>query len=329
VVLVANADQRAVAEATAKVKAARQKVQTFTVEQEAGPWNETFLSIPYLMVAYGLFAINASVILYALFRLAMVIKAGEFVVNLRNAIFLLGITGLAVYSSSLLLRTYAYDAMMLETFSTWCISLSFHLLLYLWSVFLMQVRHNKSVYYFRVLVAFGAAVVTLAFCDSVVALNVPPSDGMRTVTKIIGYLLPITQVVIAVAFLGYAVKFLRRRETVKISLNTYKALTRLGQVAVIAFVAYFAVAATNLDVVVSAMTTPVALAAGCILRMLSASIRGMALLTVLGVQVPRKATNIGSSSMFSSSTSSTGTRSSISTHSSVTMGMKSPTDFHD
>jgi len=249
----------------------------------------------------------------------MVIKGGEFMFGLRNAIFLLGIVGFSLYIVMLLERTFTYSAKTIEAVSTWIISLAFHLLLYLWSVFLMQVRHNKSVYYFRGLVGFGALVVTLSFCASMVTLNINPTAGTRTLSLIMGYLLPITQIAIAVAFLGYAVKFLRRRETVKISQSTYQALTRLGQVAIIAFVAYFAVAATNLDVVAAALVTPGALAAGCILRMVSASIRGIALLTVLGVRVPKKTTNIASAGMFSSATTSTiGT-----TSMSAAMGAKS------
>jgi len=288
-----------------------QDVVAFTVEEDIGQWNQVFLSIPYLMTAYGVFTLDAMIILYALYRLVVVIKGGDFLFGLRNVIFVLGIVGLMIYASTLLLRTFSYTNKMLEAVSTWIISLAFHLLLYLWSVFLMQVRHNKSVYYFRGLIAFGGAVVTLTFCNSMATLNTTPNTNTRNLIKVIGYLLPITQIVIAVAFLGYAVKFLRRRETVKISQNTYQALTRLGQVAVIAFVAYFAVAATNLDIVVAQFVTPGALAAGCILRMLSASVRGIALLTVLGVRVPKKTTNIGSAGLYSSTASAIGSTTSL------------------
>jgi hypothetical protein len=305
VVIVTVEDQKALARAKKTAAAAGVKVSQATVEQEPGPWNALFLSIPYLVFVYLLFSINVIVILYACFQFAMLLRSGEFIFGLRNIIFLLGIVGSAVYSASLLLRHFAYATKMLEAVATFIISIAFHLLLYLWSVFLMQVRHNKSVYYFRVLVAFGALVVTLAFISTIVTLNVTPNDQTRSLARVLGYMLPVTQIIIALAFLGYAVKFLRRRETVKISKNTYQALTRLGQVAIIAFVAYFAVAATNLDVVTRAMVTPGALATGIILRMLSASIRGLTLLTVLGVRTPKKQTNI------SSGLSATGTTTSV------------------
>ena len=216
-----------------------------------------------------------------------------------------------MYNASLLTRTFAFSTELLAAIGTFLISIAFHMLLYLWSVFLMQIKHNRSVYYFRGLIVFGMLVVTLTFLVSVIVLNMEITPILRTLMKVMGYLLPITQVLIAVAFLGYAVKFMRRRETVKISPQTYQALTRLGQVAIVAFICYFAVAATNLNAVTSSLLKPGPLVTIIILRMVSASVRGLALLTVLGVRSPKKATAVGSSGLFSQTSSSIGTTSTL------------------
>jgi hypothetical protein len=258
---------------------------------ELGPWNDVFVSAWFLALTWIVFAINVAGILFSVYSLVLTVREGKFQWNLRTAVFLVAFVGFTLYTSSIPLRSTSYANKLMESISTWMISISFHMLLYLWSIFLMQVQRSRAIYAFRGLIAFGATVATFAFVTSIVRNNIEATAATRTLGEIIGYLLPITQGVIGVAFLYYAANFLLRgREAGKISQDTVAALKRLAQVAVIAFVGYFAVAVTNINAIVKLNTSPGVTATLTLVRMLSASVRGFAILAVMGVrQTQRKA----------------------------------------
>jgi len=248
-----------------------------------------FQSKWYEACRWLVFAGDLGGIVFALWRLAQTVKDRKFHLNLRTLVFLVALLGFTLYAGSIPLRDFTYASKVIENISTWMISISFHLLLYLWSIFLMQVRRSRAILVFRALIALGATVATFAFITSMVRNNMDDSPATRTLGEIIGYLLPITQTVIGATFLYYAANFFRRgREAEKISQDTMAVLTRLAQVAVIAFVGYFTVALTNLNFLVELNVNPGAMAAMTMVRLLSASVRGFAILTVMGVRASER-----------------------------------------
>ena len=269
---------------------------TWLYSSTLGPWNAVFLSVWYLALIYTVLAIDCVGIAYSMFRLGQTVYERKFKFNLRAAIFLLTLLGFILYVVSIPMSMATYADKTFENISTYLISIAFHLLLYLWSVFLMKVERSKAIYAFRGLILFGALVALLAFVTSMILSNSDPTDALIQLSNAVGFILPATQAVIGATFLYYAANFfMRRRQATRISPNTVSALTRLAQVAVIAFVGYFAVAMTNLNFIVQANAKPLGLAALNLIRLFSASVRGLAILTVMGVrQQDRKPGSSGS-----------------------------------
>jgi len=263
-----------------------------------------FLSGWYRGIVYTVMSIDILGIAYSVFQLGQTVREGKFQLNLRAVIFFTALVGFTLYTASIPIRMATYANRVMENISTYLISIAFHLLLYLWSIFLMQVQRSKAIIAFRGLIALGATVATLAFVTSMVLSNMQITDASGRLGDIIGYLLPVTQTVIGITFLYYAANFfVRRKEAGKISKDTVSALTRLAQVAVIAFVGYFAVALTNLNSILQANNNPSGLVALTLIRLSSASVRALAILTVMGIrQHERKATH-GSATSFQSRSS--------------------------
>ena len=94
-----------------------------------------------------------------------------------------------------------------------------------------------------------------------------------------------------------------------ISQSNQDALTRLCRVGYFAFAGYFLVAMCNLQFLTQFMDTPGALAAIILLQDVSASIRGIAVLAVMGVKNPRRtsrsASTVASFGTFPSSATTT------------------------
>jgi len=241
------------------------------------------------LLIYLIFALNIAVIGFYSYVMFNAIRRGEFHMDLRNIVFVVDLIGTLLYAVTFLLRFQTWSMKMLEIISSWIESMAFHGLLYLWSVFLMQVRHSPMVYLFRVVVAFGAFSATCATIGSIVTYNLPSSKILRKVAVIMGYWLPVSQLVVAVAFASFALNFYTKRRGVgSISPSTVQALQKLGQLAVIAFACYVALGVCNLDFVSTSVQSPGALAAVVLVRIIAGSIRGLSLLTVLGFKAPSK-----------------------------------------
>jgi len=221
----------------------------------------------------------------------MVLLRREFIFDIRNLLFLMGLFGTTLYATTLLMRMQTYMTRVVEMCSSFLNTMAFHVLLYLWSVFVMQIRRHRSIYYLRVFIVFGALTMTFSIVFSGVMLNMVPTAPLASMSIVVSYWVPITQMILALMFLVYALNFRQRRKGLQISEATNDALNRLQWLAGIAFIAYMALAFTNLHPITAMMTTPATLAAIIVLRTFAASIRGIALISVMGVRVPSRATS--------------------------------------
>jgi hypothetical protein len=269
------------------------KEWTFHVEQEAGPWNDVFLSIPWRMFRWFVILVIAGGIGYALYELYNVIKEGEFKLNVRNVVFGLDVVGAVLYLCTLVFgRPWFHTYRIMECISSFFVSMAFYLLLYLWSVFLMQVKHSPMLYGFRGVVGFAGVTTVISSITQLVMYNtLRPSKGQMMFQLVLQYWLPFAQVLVASVFAVFALQFMSRRETVKISPHTVAALTRLSQLAVVAFFAFFLTAIANARFVLMWQTTPTRIAVIQALVVISISTRALSILTVLSIRPPAKPSN--------------------------------------
>jgi hypothetical protein len=259
-----------------------------TVVQDPGPWNAVFQNIGWKLCLWALFIVDIGAALYAAYTVALAIKEKYFTVDLRSALFVLAWIGTVLYASGMVLRTPTYAYRMMEAISTFFLAVAFHMLLYLWSVFLMQLHRNKAIYAFQVIVAMSGTTVLVIAIYSIVMTN---SSANITKTKhyiFFSYWLPAMQWTLGVSFAVFAVAFLRKRENAKISANTQSALTRLLYVALIGFSTYLIMGIINLKAIVQWQTTGGRTAAIFYIKCVACSVRGVSVLLILGIKKPVK-----------------------------------------
>jgi len=212
----------------------------------------------------------------------------EFAFDIRNVLFLMGLCGSTLYAATLVMRIQTYASRVVEMCSSFLNTIAFHILLYLWSVFVMQIRRNRSIYYLRAFILFSVLTMTFSTVLSAVMLNSVPTQLLAQMSLIVSYWVTVTQMILAIMFLVYAFNFRQRRKGMQISDTTNDALNRLQWLAGIAFFAYMALAFTNLAPINAMMITPQWLAAIILLRIVASSVRGIALSSVMGVRMPNR-----------------------------------------
>lgn len=180
---------------------------------------------------------------------------------------------------------------MLDISTSWAESIAFHMLLYLWSVFLMQMKHSKTIYVFRGVVIFGAVSATTSTISGIILHNSVVTGSLATLNQVLGYWVPLVQLFVAVTFASFGISFYGKRKGVgNVSPQTVAALTRLTVLALVAFTTYVTLGVCNTRAVTLSVLSPGALATVIYVKITAVTVRGLALLSVLGLRVPKKTT---------------------------------------
>ncbi|RKP09386.1 hypothetical protein THASP1DRAFT_28812 [Thamnocephalis sphaerospora] len=277
--------------------------QYVRVVQEPGPWNDTFLSNGYQSLVWSLFVINAVIIAYGAYTLAYTLVTQTFAMDIRNAVFILGILSVASNSVAIPLRNASYLRMTMEQISSLLSSVAFYMLLYLWSSLLSQIKHDRTMLPFRCFLGFGALVAVWTLCIGLSWLNTWNSAPIAPLIKMTRYVTPITQTTVAALFCIVGYRFRMRRNQCRMSRETQHALTKLAWLSVMGFATFLLQAVANVMVSHYALLTNVtAVAIMYVFITLSFTIRGMAIVMVLGVRVPKHLGGSGGTSGIISST---------------------------
>ncbi|RKP13891.1 hypothetical protein BJ684DRAFT_19659 [Piptocephalis cylindrospora] len=287
----------------------------FTLLQEPGPWNDVFIDVEFQAVNLCFLLLNVIFLLHACYRLVPVIIKRELALDLRNGVFLLGLVSSGLYMGTFTMRIISLSTFLLRLWSSYLGSLAFQMILYMWSNVLMQIRPHRYLNLLRGIIGLAFLLVTTSTCIHTVRITQNrPSDAMNTASFVVIYGSIIAQLIIGSIFLAYSVQFRKRRDTVKVSAETYRALSKLTYLAWIAFFSYLGLAIGNLPPLVKVASSPVSFAILTSAMAIFASARSFALLSILGVRVPNKSTTLGPSALASGQTSGSSSPSSLPTY---------------
>jgi len=261
------------------------------------PWNAMFTGAWYKVVVYTAFACNCVAVAYSLVRLVQVWLASELTFNLRNVVYATGLIATILTCATLLMRVNSIKSRHISNVASFLSTSAYFLLLYLWSIFMHQCQQmQRGVWVFRGMLVLGLLTSLFAMAFNAVMYSRPSNAAMNVVANILSIQLPLVQIMIGGLFLIYAIMFFRKREDVRLSRGTYNALTRLSQLALVAFLCYCSIAATNFQTIGrKLLATPGGYFGMTLLRVFGNSARNIAVLLVLGVRMPRKSSTVVSS----------------------------------
>jgi hypothetical protein len=266
------------------------KIAEYQVVQELDPWNAAFTSIAFRIFEWLFIILNIAFIGTACWRIVQIIQTGKFEFDLRNAIFVLGVVGATLYTVTLFLTIRSRSRRLVTNVSGYCETMAFHLLLYLWSMFMKQIRMQTkhAITVFRVVVFISMGVVTFTFIAQMIVHNVRTSASILRMVRVVEIVLPIMQFIIALTFALYSWQFYQKREAAKISPRTQTALFRLTILAVMAFVCYMFLSINNIGVVKDKLQQSPGMAVfGYYYLQVMFTLRNVSLLAILGVAAPK------------------------------------------
>jgi hypothetical protein len=250
-----------------------------------------YFSIGYQIGLYALTIINGTFLLIAAVECVRSIVQGSFEMNLKSAVFMVNFVGMCLYTPTLLMRWYTLTNKLLVSIGLWLSSLSFHMLMFLWSRFMQrsQLSPPWAIRVSHIAIVSSALVSALGLASKLTTFSMNPwsrNRQMKVLHHVLRYVHPATQTSLAVVFLYFAVVFYRRQNHKHMSFTSKHALVRLAQLAVIAFVAYIVIAFGNLAYVSFVWTqSPVGYMTYMFIKSIARTVRGIALLAILGVRV--------------------------------------------
>jgi len=147
---------------------------------------------------------------------------------------------------------------------------------------------------FVVVIAAFTSAITTGYNFTFLCINHPKRVGLQAFAAVWRYIFPSVQIAVALAFLMQAVSFLRLSHT-SLSMDAYIALLKLGKLAVIAFACYIGFAVLNSNVGQRIQRSEHGYFVVSYSQFVLESVRGIALLAILGIDMPKKANATGES----------------------------------
>lgn len=273
-----------------------------TVLQEPGPWNHVYLQVDGQAFKLFLFFISLFLFLHNCYRLAPLLIARQFSLDIRNVVFLLALLAAGLIIPVFLLRDFSFAWYMLGYFVSLFGAMSLKLLLLLWTNVLKQMyRKQRFIFPIRLLILFSIFTDVFAFigyCISLSQRNQPGAGhAIAALLLTITILNAVSSIVTTGIFFLYSMQFLRRGRTLKVSPETHRALSKLTYLAWGATALYFLFFLLNVVVSFYRDPSPAGLYGIQIVKNCLMILRIFALLGVLGLRVPNKSTTVGSSAM--------------------------------
>jgi len=187
---------------------------------------------------------------------------------------------------------------LLESISAFFFNSSFYLLLILWSSVLSRIQVKQSFSLLRGFTYFAMLVNVYTFVLAIIQQNTWENAQVNKAMGVGLYLIPIVELLAAVLFLFYGVRFFLRRLQYNVSKETSTALTKLTYLAAAGFITFIFTATLNfLFSEPNVMGIPAAIMTAFVFGGILATIRSIAILLILGIRLPRPTPSaIGSTS---------------------------------
>ncbi|KAI9227226.1 MAG: hypothetical protein DHS80DRAFT_24436 [Piptocephalis tieghemiana] len=235
--------------------------------------------------------------IYALVRVLMV---NRLVLDLRNIIFILALSSVACVIPLFLLRQQSYTARVLNALSNALGCLALELLVYLWTDFLTRVHSKSWLTYFKhaiwpvMLISKTTLIANLVYY-SVSPLDRPRSWALYRLMNVMFIVSTVSMLILGGVYIVCAFQFFRRRDSVRISPDTVRALTRLAILALFAFGTFLILSLCNVASYTGLLRSPSEVSAYTIVVNLALALRGLCMLQILGIRLPSGGTTVSSS----------------------------------
>lgn len=284
----------------------RNQTDRIRVIQEPGNWNKVYNSV-FFEVARGLiFSAALIALIVSLHAFVTAYYQNDIHFDLRNSIFVSSLIATCLTLIQIWMPIYIFSRSIIEIFSTTICAVAFHMLLFLWTVFLISFGQQQSlVLAFRVIIFTSLTIALVFFASNLTYKLTPSSPGMEAYMAIYtGWVLMFSQITIASLFIFFSVYFLLTRKTVKgFSAATVEALTKLSLLGILASFTYLMLALINSSLFLAIQQQNVV--ANMVVywvKIFAVLLRASSLMFVLGIKA-------SSSSSGSGQTSSVGTAS--------------------
>ena len=275
---------------------------------QAGPWNAVFLSSGYIAYQWVMFGVLCAMIVFSLYRLFLATAQGTVKLDQRTAIFVGGLISSIMYAVAFTVRRETQLFFILDVIAQFIFSVAFYMLLMLWSGILQQVQKGKPLTPLRVAILLAFLIMVYNLVETIVWLSVWPTPGLDMAHEVARYLVPISQLIIGLLFLFYAIRFQLRKNSYNTSRDTRRALTKLSWLAILGFISFILKAIANFLVGDPNVYNSVTGVLICyVLADVAALLRAFAILMILGVRLPEQRSTTTSSTTHGG-TSSSGTK---------------------
>jgi hypothetical protein len=254
---------------------------------EYGPWNQAFNSGALTAFNWTLLSGVLFVLGYSCRVFYQLVVAGEAELNLRNVVFLVDVVGTIIFILPLAMRYFTYVSEMCIKIGSATISIAFHLLIYLWTVFLLNIRRSKFVYVIRAAIVLSALIIIVSMVVSIVLLH-KRHEAMDSLSRMLLSTRSFGQLLVAFAFAACGMLFFHKTQTSKLSPHVLAALNRLAVVAGIGVLGFLLIAVVNYLKSSNWTSTPGRAVGVYVLMQVAMLVRAVALLAVLSVPKTQK-----------------------------------------
>jgi hypothetical protein len=207
-----------------------------------------------------------------------------------------------MYAVALCLRRQTQLFILLDIISSFVFAMAFYMLLILWTGILSKVQKMSQFSPLRIGIYLAMLIACFNLVYGLVWISIWPNPTISGIHSAMRYVLPASQLLVALLFLFYGVRFQMRKSSYNASKDTRRALTKLAWLAVLGFITFLIKAVTNFLGADRTVSTSVA-GVMCIFLFqdVAAVARAAAILLVLGVRLPETRTTTTTSGMQSSS----------------------------
>jgi hypothetical protein len=178
-----------------------------TLVYERGIWNQVFLSKGMQSLKFLLFAGNAAMLSWAIILLIKAWRGKAIKWDQRDAVFMLGVVASVFYLISIPMRFQTQWRSMMHRLASICFNIAFLLLLDLCIKLLSYATCTRPTRWTRLLFMYVAIALALDFGIEVLELVVSRNTITFLWDKVFSGVLVITQIILAVFFLWYALVF--------------------------------------------------------------------------------------------------------------------------
>jgi ABC-type multidrug transport system fused ATPase/permease subunit len=274
-----------------------------TMEQQRGAWNDVVLSTGYVAYRWILFALMIILIIYSMYRLFLATVQGTVKLDQRTIVFVGGLVSAIMFAVGITLRRQTQLYVILDIISSFVFAVAFYLLLLLWTGILSKVQKMSQFSPLRVGIYLAMLIACFNLVYGLVWISVWPNKTISGIHNAMGYVLPASQLLVALLFLFYAIRFQMRKSSYNASKDTRRALTKLAWLAVLGFITFLIKAVTNfLGANADIASSVVGVVCIYVFQDVGSFARAAAILLVLGVRLPESRTTTSSTGAGSTST---------------------------